>query len=168
MPDCCRVEDDRAPQTRDVLGPLRQRAIADDRVVGIRQDVEHGRVVERDADRLQLGRQRRREALGETLVAAPSERVHRRPHGKGRLETRDAAAFLIDAHPERQLVRQRLRLARNLRDLLRLDDVPGEQDDAAEIELAREGAQVRRDRLARKSRDCELTDVPAKIAHAHS
>ena len=55
--------DDRAAEPRDLLGLLGERAIADDRVLRVGVDVEHRRVVERDADRLQLGRERAREAL---------------------------------------------------------------------------------------------------------
>ena len=97
-----------------------------------------GRVVERDPDGLELRRERARKPLGQRLVAAASERHHRRPHGERRLQPRDAAAFLIDADPERQLLRERLRLARDLGDLIGRHDVAREEDDAAEIELARE------------------------------
>ena len=54
----------------DRVGPLGQRAIADDRILRIGVDVEHRRVVERDADRSQLARQRARKSLGQLLGAA--------------------------------------------------------------------------------------------------
>jgi hypothetical protein len=89
-------------EPRHVLGVLRERAIADHRVLRIGVDVEDRRVVEGDADRLQLGGQRAREPLGQRVVAAPPERRHRRPLGERRLQPRDPPAFLIDRHPERQ------------------------------------------------------------------
>ena len=62
--------DDRRAEPGDVLGALGQRAIADHRVLRVGVDVEHRRVVERDADGLQLRGQRARESLGQRLVAA--------------------------------------------------------------------------------------------------
>ena len=59
----CSVSMMHRAEPRDILGRLGQRAVADDRVLRVGVDVEHGRVVERDADRLQLGRQRPREPL---------------------------------------------------------------------------------------------------------
>ena len=61
--------DDRGAEARDVLGFLRQRAIADHRVLRVGVDVEDRRVVERDADGLQLGGQRAREPLGEARTS---------------------------------------------------------------------------------------------------
>ena len=43
--------------------------------------------------------------------------------------SRATPAFLIDAHPERQLPRQRLRLARDFGDLIRSHDVAREEND---------------------------------------
>ncbi len=82
---------------------------------GIGVDVEHRRVVERDADGLQLRRQRAREPLGQRDVAAAPERRHRRPLGERRLQPRDAAAFLIDADPERQIRHEPRRLVATAR-----------------------------------------------------
>ena len=121
--------DDPSPEPGDVVGSVGERAIADDGILRVGEDVEDRRVVERDADRLELGGQGPREALGERVVAAAAERHHRRPHGERRLQPRDPAALLIDAHPQRQLVRQRLRLARDLGHLIRRHDVAREQDD---------------------------------------
>ncbi len=105
-PSACSVRMITAPSRGDIVGLCRERAIADDRVVGIRVDVEHGRVVEVDADGAQLGGERRREPRRELVVAAPAERDGRRPLGERRLQPRDAAAFLIDADPERPLARE--------------------------------------------------------------
>ena len=110
--------DDPSAEPGDVVGPLGEGAIADDGILRVGEDVEDGRVVERDPDRLELGGEGAREALGERLVAAAAERHHRRPLGERRLEPRDPAALLIDAHPQRQLVRERLRLARDLGHLI--------------------------------------------------
>ena len=101
-PSLCRPWMIAAPSRRDLVGLLGQRAIADDRILRVGVDVEHRRVVERDADGSQLGRQRPREPLGQRRVAAAAERRHRRPFGERRLQARDPAAFLVDAHPGRQ------------------------------------------------------------------
>ena len=74
--------DDPPAQPGHVLGPIGQRAVADDRILRVGENVEHRRVVERDPDRLELGGERAREPFGERLVAAPSERHHRRPLGE--------------------------------------------------------------------------------------
>ena len=63
----------------------------------------------------------------------------------GDFKPRDPAALLIDADPQRQLLRERLRLARDLGDLLRLLDVAREEDDPAEIELPRQRRAARRE-----------------------
>ena len=57
---------------------------------------------------------------------------------KGVLQPRDPSAFLIGADPQRKLVGELLRLAREIRDLLRRVDVAREEDDAAKVELTRE------------------------------
>ena len=59
MPASCRPRMIGAAQPRDVVGLFGQRPIADDRVLRVRVDVQDRRVVERDADRLQLRRQAR-------------------------------------------------------------------------------------------------------------
>ena len=77
----------------------------------------------------------------------------------GALQPRDAAAFLIDAHPERQLGRQRLHVVRQLGHLLGRLDVAREEDDAAERELARERSHLGSDGRAGQAADQQLTDV---------
>ena len=72
--------DNHAPQPRHVVGPPGERAIADDGVRRVREDVEDRRVVQRDPDRRELGRQGQREPLRQALVATPAERHHWRPH----------------------------------------------------------------------------------------
>ena len=132
--------------------PCRQRAVADDRVLRIGVDVEHRRVVERDADRLQLRGQRAGEALGERDVAAAAERRHRRPLGERLLQPRDAAAFLVDADPGRAIARRaRSSSPRELGDLLGRLDVAREEDGAAEPELARQRIAARRAPWCRRS-----------------
>ena len=58
-PCCLQRPDDRGAEPRHDLRDRRQRAIANDGIRGIGVDVEHGRVVEVDADRAQLGGERR-------------------------------------------------------------------------------------------------------------
>src|SRR5256885_1331195 len=78
---------------------------------------------------------------------------------------RAAAAFLVDADPQRQLAGERLRFARQIGDLLGRFDVAREEDDAAQIELARERAHVRRQRVPLESHDGQLADMAADVAH---
>ncbi len=54
-----------APRLATTSGPIGQGAIADDRIGRVGVDVEHGRVVEVDADRPQFSRQRGGEPLGQ-------------------------------------------------------------------------------------------------------
>ncbi len=108
-----------------------------------------------------------REALGQLLVAAAPERQHRRPHGERRLEPRDPPALLIDADPQRQLLRQRLRLPRHLGHLIRLLDVAREEDDAAEVELARERSHLGGNLVTAEARDRQLTDVSTNLSRDH-
>ena len=61
--------DDRRAEPGDVFGALGQRAIADHRVLRVGVDVEDRRVVERDADGVQLRGERPRKPLGQLLVA---------------------------------------------------------------------------------------------------
>ena len=76
----------------------------------------------------------------------------------------DFAVHIHASAPTRiDLAGQLLRLARQIRDLLRLRDVPGEEDDAAEIELARQHPHVVRDRMTVEPHDRELTDMTADI-----
>ena len=136
-------------------------------ILRVRQDVEDRREVERNPDGLELRRERAREPLGQRVVATATERHHRRPDGERRLEPRHPPAFLIDAHPERQLLRQRLRLARDLGDLIGSDDVAREENDATEIELTRERSEIRRDGIAGEPGNRELADVTTNVAKGH-
>ena len=142
---------------------LAEGAIADDGVLRVRVDVEDGRVVQVDADCRELGRQRLSEAPRELLVAAAPERTHRGPLGERALQTRDAPAFLVDAHPERQLTPESTRLPCELGHLRRLDDVAREEDDAAEIELTSQRLEVGGQRVAVEARDQQLPDVTPEV-----
>jgi len=106
----------------------------------------------------------------ETLsgVATAAERAGRRPLGKRRFQSRDAAALLVDTDPERPLLRQPGDLARQLGDLLRLDDVAGEVDDAAEIELGDEPAQIRGHGVTLEADDRDAPDVPPDFPKRHA
>ena len=137
MPSACSVRMIADAEPGDVLRAFGQRAIADDRVLRIGVDVEHRRVVERDADGLQLRRERRANRSASVSSPLRAERGHRRPLGERRLQPRDAAAFLVDADPQRQLAREHCD-SRDIRHLLGLVDVAREEDDAAEVELPRE------------------------------
>ena len=103
MPFRLQAANDRGAQPRDVLRFLRERAIADHRILRVGVDVEHRRVVERDADGFQLGGQRPREPLREAAsplrpsVAIGGHSVN------GAFSRATRPPFLIDAHPQRQI-----------------------------------------------------------------
>ncbi len=105
------LADDHGAEPRHIVGPLGQRPIANRRVRRAGQHVQHGRVIEVDADGGELAGERAGESSRECLVAAATERQGRRPLGKGRLQPGDAAAFLIDGNPERPIPRERRDLA---------------------------------------------------------
>ena len=75
-------------------------------------------------------------------------------------------AFLIDADPERQVRHEPRGLVAELGDLLRLGDVAGEQDHAAEAELARQRSQFDRQLLAVEAGDQQLADLATASAMA--
>src|SRR5687767_5526528 len=105
-------------------------------------DVEDWGVIERDADRPQFCRERCRKARGQRHIAAASEHRHRGPFGEGGPQACNATSLLIDTDPERQVCRERLEVMRELGDLLWRFDIPREQDDAAQLKLARERMQL--------------------------
>ena len=131
-------------------------------------DVEDGRVVERDADGLQLGRERAGKSLGEPHVAAAAEGGHRRPLGERRLEPRDAPALLIDADPERQLRDQTGRVVAQLGDLFRFRHVAREENDAAQAELAGERPSSTGTCVPVEPGDQQLSDLAAERARRHA
>ena len=159
-------DDDRA-EPGDVLRSPGQGPIANHGILRIGENVEHRSEVEGDAHGAKLGGQGSRKPLRQFLVTTPPERVHGRPQRERRPEPRHAAPLLIDADPERELPRQRLRLARDLGDLLRGLDVAREEDDAAEIELLRQCAEIGWDTVAGKPRDRELARLPDGVADRH-
>ena len=158
---------DRAAEPGDVLRAFGQRAIADRGIGLVGQDVEHGREVERDPDRPQLGGERARETPGQLLIAAAPERHHRRPHGERGFEPRDPSAFLIGADPQRQLRRELLRLAREIRHLFRPVHVAREENDAAKVELTRQHSQIGRNGVPRKAGNRKLARMAAHIPDRH-
>ncbi len=159
--------DDNRTDPRHILRPLGQRAVANRRVVAVGEDVEHRGEVERDADRPQFRGQRPGEPLRQTVVAAPAERPHRRPDGERALEPRDAAPFLIDAHPQRQLAGQPPGVARDLRNLLGLGDVARKEDHAAEVEFRRQPPQFIRNRMPREAGNHQLANLATNPLRRH-
>jgi hypothetical protein len=91
-----------------------QRAIADHGIRRVRIHVEDGGEVERDTNRAELPRERAGEPVSQAIVTAPAERGHGRPLGERPPQPGDAAAFLIHAHPQRQLAREAPDLAGHL------------------------------------------------------
>ena len=103
-------------------------------------------------------RQRRGEPRGERIRPRAPERRHRRPAVKGAFSraTRPPSwSTLTQAGSSGPS----LRLGGQLRDLLRRLDVAREQDDAAQIELARQRAQLRRDRCPGEAGNQQLPDI---------
>ena len=75
--------------------------------------------------------------------------------------------FTYDADPQWQLSGERLGLARDFSDLFGGLDIPGEEDDAAEIEFLRQRVQVRRETVPRESGKRDLTCMPAYVPNRH-
>ena len=154
--------DDRCAERRHHLGRFGERAIADDRILRVGMDVEDGRVIERDADRLQLRRQRRGEraasagsplrpsmAIGGHSVNGARSRATRPPSWSTLTQSGNSAASV-------------LRVARELGHLLGRFDVAAKQDDAAELKLARQrSAAPEGIVVAGKAADQQLADVTA-------
>ena len=108
-----------------------ERAHADDRVLGIRVHVHHGRQVETDAQAGQTRAHRRRDLGGQARVAGGPEREVARVAAAGaRVEARHVAAFLIDRH--HQLGMLRVERGGQLGDLFVRLHVAGEQHDPSQ------------------------------------
>ena len=133
----------------------------------IRVNIEDRRVVERDADRLQLRGQRRRKPRRHRRVPAATQHRHRRPFGKRLPQASHPSTLLVDADPEWHLGCQRLHVTGKLGDLLRRLDVAREQDDASELKLTRERPQLDGDSRPRHAANQQLADVAAN-AQRHS
>ena len=160
------LDDDRS-EPGDVFRGPGQGPIANHGILRIGENIEHRREVESDAHGAKLGGQGSGKPLRELLVTAPSKRVHGWPQRERRPEPSHPAPLLIDADPERQFPRERLGLAGDLGDLLGGLDVAGEEDDAAEIELLRQRAEIGWDTVAGKPRDRELARLPDGVADRH-
>ena len=116
---------------RDGSGVGTERAHADDRVLGIRIHVHHGRQVETDAQAGQTRAHRRRDLGGQARVAGGPEREVARVAAAGaRVEARHVAAFLIDRH--HQLGMLRVERGGQLGDLFVRLHVAGEQHDPSQ------------------------------------
>ncbi len=98
----------------DILSPVAQGAIANNRVRRVGQDVEHRCVIEIDTDGDQLSRETFGETSHETFIARPPQRHHRRPDCERRPKPRYPSALLVHAHPQRRVPRERLCLAGEL------------------------------------------------------
>ena len=129
--------------------------------------VEHRRVVEGDADGLELGGQGARESFGKAGVAAAPERGHRRPLGEGRLQPRDAPALLIYRDPERDIGNESRRLERHFGHLLGFHDISREQNHAAQAEVACDRTQLAGNLMAIEPGDQQLTNLASKRGWRH-
>ncbi len=151
--------DDHGAEAGHFARSFSQRAIANHRILRVGVDVEHRSVIERDSGGGELARQRAPEPFGERFGPRSAQHRHRRPFGERLLQPGDAAALLIDAHPGRRAAPERFDLGGELHDLFGRLDVAAEEDAAPEVELARQRAELRRERRARKAADEKLADV---------
>jgi len=156
--------DDGRGQQGHHIGRICQRPIAQVTILRIREDVEHGRKVERDPDRAQFSGERACEPPGELGLPRAAERGHWRPRREAALEDRDPPAFLIDGGPCRKLAAKRRDLAGEVGDLFGLLDVPPGQDDPVQRELAGERSQLRREAVSVESGNEQLADVLSQRA----
>ncbi len=129
-------------QAGDLIGAFGKGAIANDRVTRVRMNVEDGRVVERNANRAQLTRHRLRKPNRQPLVIGTPQDGHGRPLCKWSTQSRDATTLLIDGHPRGPLQSEMPRIVRQLGNLLGRCNVPGEECNPSQIELARERSQL--------------------------
>jgi len=74
---------------------------------------------------------------------------------------------VVDANPERPISGQSLELAREIRNLSRLDEIVRCVDDPAKIEFAREPAQISRDAVTAEADDDETTGVTSQLPQMH-
>jgi hypothetical protein len=132
-------------------------------------DVEHRRIVERDADCGQLGGKCRGKLPGECGIVAPAQHSHRRPLGERRAQPRNAPALLIDANPRRHLYAQASDVERELGDLFGTFNVgkASKEGNSPQIELASERSQLNRNGRAGEATDEELPDAAAKRLRRH-
>ena len=119
-----------------------ERANADDRAGRVDEHVGHGREVDVDPGRRQLAADRPSDAARQGGVVDRAEREVPRERAPARgLEPGDVAALLVGRHQQVRLLRTQR--GRQCGHLLRLGDVAGEEDDAAEALLQQSFQPVR-------------------------
>ena len=161
--------DDDASESSHDFGALAERAVSNDGIFWIRMDVEHWRVIERNANRRHLCSQRAREPPGELSIVAPAKHGHGRPFRERRSQPRDTAAFLVDADPRRELDAQVSAIEGKTRYLLGTFDVPKPSKEcyASQIEFPRQRSELDRHIRAREAADQQLSDAAAKRLRRH-
>ena len=136
-----------------------ERAIADDRVFGLRVDVEDRREVEVEADGAELGPDRGRRRHHQVEVAERRELAHRGKSERRRRQAHHAAAFLIDADERRQIARGRLeQRGAEIGRLGHAGQVALEEDRAAAPLLGELAREARRQRGPREAADDHLAN----------
>jgi hypothetical protein len=166
-PGILQLDDDGPPELDDSIDAFGQRTIADNRVLRVGEHVDHRRKIQRHAYRGELVRKRPRKPASQCGIAGAPQRDHRRPFREWSLQARDAASFLIDRHPRRQLGIERLNLTGHFGDLLWILHVPLEQHDAANRELSCERTQLHRHVGTVESGHEELAHMLTKAAGGH-
>src|SRR5687767_2734987 len=126
---------DYGADSRDSVRFVRKGSVADDRVLGIRVDVEHRCVIEGDADGRKLVCEGSSEALGQCLGFRASEHCHRWPSGKRLLQAGDPSTLLVDADPGGRTAAQGFNVRREFSHLLWCLDVTAEENRSPKIEL---------------------------------
>ena len=124
--------------------------------------VQHRRIVERHADRLQLRGKRAREPLRQSDVAAAPESRHGRPFCKRPFQAGDASTLLVDRHPDRQVGHEPRGVEGQLRHLLGLSDIARKEDHAAQPEFLRERSQLRRNLMTVEAGDQQLANLASE------
>lgn len=159
--------DDGSAQPRHEIGRLAERPVANCGIGRVRQHVEHGREVERDAHERQLACERPREPAREGLVAASPQHCHWRPLGEGRPQPCHPAALLVHGNPRHVFPAQLAKVVHEFCYLFGRDDVPREENVAGKVELARKAAHLLRDDVAAETNHDE-TAHPAGESHPSS
>jgi hypothetical protein len=155
--------DDRSAEVRDLGRIRRDRAIADDRVLGVAVDVEHRREVQVEPRGGELPATHGAHLVGEGHRVDHAELRHLREDGERLRQPMHRAPLLVDADERRDTAAERPELLRQIQDLIELLEVPAEQDDAAEAPLLVHADEVVRQPRALEANDETLADTPLEL-----
>ena len=149
--------------SRDRVRISRERAVADDGVVGVRVDIGAWRPVEVEAHRPKLGSDGRRGLTSQRRVVDVPQDAHGRP--RCLTHTEHATTFLIDTQQRRRVVRHQAgELSVELQHLGRFFDVAGKEDESGRRSLPNKGLELIAGRGALEAQDEPLCGRPLSLS----